>query len=702
MKKRSVSFLLFLFVAFYSFPQRQMEFLDRGLVAVKTSQGVFLSWRLLGTDDLNGNNTSFKLYCETTEIYSGTLTNYLDKSGTTSSTYRIETYIHGVLKESSSSVQPWANVYKSLSLNRPSGGTTPDGVSYTYTPNDCSVGDLDGDGQYEIVVKWDPSNSKDNSQSGYTGNVYLDAYKMDGTQLWRIDLGVNIRAGAHYTQFIVYDLDGDGQAEMVCKTAPGSKDGAGNYVSPGNDNSIDYRNSNGYILSGNEYLTVFRGIDGVAMHTTDYKPVRGTVSAWRDSYGNRVDRFLACVAYLDGKHPSVVMCRGYYTRLTAAAFDYSNGKLKERWMYDSGNTSSTTNLYGQGNHNLSVGDVDGDGKDEIILGSGAIDDNGTMLYRTGLGHGDAMHLADLDPSRPGLEVWDVHEEKGYGKWNYELHDAATGEIIWHSNEYDVDNGRGLAADYTAGNPGFELWSASSPNVYDVHGNVVATSLPNSNGVLYNFRIYWDGDLQDELLDGTKITKGDGTRLLSAWNSGQALAINGSKATPCLQADLFGDWREEVVYYNVTDDVCKLLIYTTTIPSDYRLYTLMHDPIYRLGIAWQNVGYNQPPHLGFYIGEGLDNVPVPNMYTVKSTPLAVNQNISVNDFVCHAALKNGVLKIKSEKQIKSISVYDLSKTLIYDEKVNTSFYSKSLESFAQNVYIVKVKAEQGVKIFKLRE
>jgi rhamnogalacturonan endolyase len=595
----------------------QMEYLDRGLLAIKTSSGVFLSWRLLGTDDLA--NTTFKLYRASTLVYSGPLTNYQDASGTVSSSYTIKAYVNNTQIDQSDAVTPWANAYKTIQLNRPSGGTTPDDVAYTYTPNDCSVGDLDGDGQYEIIVKWDPSNSKDNSQSGYTGNVFIDAYKLNGTFLWRVDLGVNIRAGAHYTQFLVYDFDGDGKAEMVCKTAPGSKDGLGNYVRSVN-NTTDYRNSSGYVLSGNEYLTVFGGTTGQALATVDYEPARGTVGNWGDTYGNRVDRFLACVAYLDGIHPSIVVCRGYYTRLTAVAYDFNNGTLSKRWIYDSGNTESASNLYGQGNHNLSVGDVDNDGKDEIILGSGAIDDNGTMLYRTGLGHGDAMHLSDLDPTRPGLEVWAVHEEKGSGKWNYELHDAKTGEIIWYSSTYDTDTGRGLAADIDGSNCGFEMWSSiTGDGTFNHAGTQISAGVPKTNSTnLINFRIYWDGDLQDELLDGDKIADGNGTRLLTASQSGAA-SINSTKANPCLQADILGDWREEVIYYN-SSDPSQLMLFATTTPSDYRLYTLMHDHIYRMGIAWQNVGYNQPPHLGFFIGCGLDGVPVPNIFAPSANVL----------------------------------------------------------------------------------
>jgi hypothetical protein len=590
--------------------KRQMEYLDRGLTAVKVPEGVYLSWRYLGTDD---PSISFNLYRNGEKVNTSpiaTKTNYTDTRGTLSSTYTVKEVVNGIEQEASKSVPVWAQQYKKLQLRKPADGTNTSG-SYTYTPNDCSVGDVDGDGEYEIILKWDPSNSKDNSQSGYTGNVYLDCYKLDGTFMWRIDLGINIRAGAHYTQFQVYDLDGDGKAEIVCKTAPGTIDGKGNYVLMGSDDPAkDYRNSSGYVLSGPEYLTVFEGKTGGEIHTVAYNPPRGTVSSWGDNYGNRVDRFLACVAYLDGVHPSVVMCRGYYTRSTLAAYDFKDGKLVQRWYHNS--DRSGTGAYGEGYHNLAVADIDGDGLDEIIYGSACIDHDGKLLYRTGFGHGDAMHVSDLDPGRPGLEGWFVHEDKN-NAYGFELRDLKTGQVIF-GEKTGTDVGRGLAADIDPRHPGFEMWSTGNGNVYNAKGNVISTKRPS-----VNFRIYWDGDLQDELLDGTKLDKwnGNGTdRLLTIYDYEGAKEINGTKANPCLLADLFGDWREEMIFYN-WQNPGQLIIFTTVIPSEHRLFTLMHDPVYRTSVAWQNTAYNQPPHLGFYIGGGLEGISQPDIYTVKA-------------------------------------------------------------------------------------
>lgn len=404
---------------------RQAEKLNRGLVAVKVSSGVFVSWRLLGTEELS---VSFNLYRNGTKVNVTPITdstNYQDNAGITSSSYTVRAIVGGIEQSDSPAANVWANNYLDVPIQIPAGGTTPDGVSYTYSANDASVGDLDGDGEYEIVLKWDPSNSKDNSQSGYTGNVYLDAYKLNGTRLWRIDLGKNIRAGAHYTQFLVYDFNGDGKAEVVCKTADGTVDGVG--VTLGNT-SADYRNSSGYILTGPEYLSVFSGQTGKALTTIDYVPARGTVSSWGDNYGNRVDRFLAGVAYLDGVHPSIIMARGYYTRTVVVAFDWNGSALTRKWTFDS-NSSTNAGTVGQGNHSLSVADVDNDGKDEIIYGALTIDNNGATLYNTGLGHGDALHVGDLNPNRPGLEVFKVMENTS-SPYGAAVWDAANGTVLW--------------------------------------------------------------------------------------------------------------------------------------------------------------------------------------------------------------------------------------------------------------------------------
>ncbi|HEU5138338.1 MAG TPA: rhamnogalacturonan lyase [Bacillales bacterium] len=586
-----------------SLPRRQMEQLDRGLVAVKMDNGVYVGWRLFGTEP---QTVSFNLYRDGEKLNDSPITsstNYLDNEGTEQATYSVSAVLDGKEQQQSETVTVWGTNNLSVPLQKPEGGASPDGVSYTYSANDASVGDVDGDGQYEIILKWDPSNSHDNAHKGYTGNAYLDAYRLDGSLLWRIDLGRNIRAGAHYTQFLVYDFDGDGKAEIACKTADATIDGTGQVIG---DADADFRNTDGFIIEGPEYLTVFSGETGKALVTTDYDPPRGNVADWGDSEGNRVDRFLACVAYLDGVHPSLVMCRGYYTRAVLAAYNWQDGKLTKVWTFDS-NDPGNEGYAGQGNHSVSVADVDGDGKDEIIYGSCVIDHDGSGLYTTGLGHGDAMHVGDLDPNRPGLEVFQVHENPSDN--GVELHDAETGEILWGFPSID-DVGRGTCADLDPRYKGEEYWADGS--LYNSQGEKISDTLPSST----NFAIWWDGDLLRELLDHNRIDKWDyeNSKTDNLLIARECTSNNGTKATPCLSADLLGDWREEVIWR--TEDSTALHIYTTTDVTNHRIYTLMHDHVYRLGIAWQNVAYNQPPHTGFYLGVDMDAPPVPRIYTEK--------------------------------------------------------------------------------------
>lgn len=395
-------------------------------------------------------------------------------------------------------LQPNALPYLSIPLH------TPDG----YTPNDVSVGDVDGDGEYEIILH-QAGRGHDNSQDGITDPPIFQCYKLDGTFLWQINLGKNIREGAHYTQFMVYDLDGDGKAEVVMKTADGSIDGKGKVIG---DSTKDYLNKKtGRILEGPEYLTVFNGLTGEAMYTTDYVPARGNIEGWglgkTDSYGNRVDRFLACVAYLDGVHPSVVMCRGYYGRSVLAAWDWKGGKLTQRWVFDT-NTPGNQTYAGQGNHNLSVADVDGDGKDEIIYGQMTVDDNGKGLYTTGIGHADALHVSDFDPDRPGLEVFSTQERFSDAGANFR--DAKTGEVIWKKPSLSPDKGdqgpgRALAIDIDPRYKGAECWVAGGgvTGLFDCKGNKISDKTPPCN-----MGIFWDGDVLSEVLNGTMVGKWD--------------------------------------------------------------------------------------------------------------------------------------------------------------------------------------------------
>ncbi|WP_433290570.1 cellulose binding domain-containing protein [Actinoplanes sp. CA-030573] len=558
---------------------RQVEKLDRGVVSVHSGSGNLVSWRLLGTDPAG---IAFNVYRGTTKLTASPLTTsttWLDPGAAAGSAYTVRAVVNGVEQAAEGPALTFANGYLDVPIQNPN--------SSLYTANDASVGDLDGDGKLDIVLKWDPANSKDNSQSGVTDPVYVDGYRLDGTRLWRINLGRNIRAGAHYTQFQVYDYDGDGDAEVAMKTADATVDGTGRVI--GNAGA-DYRNSSGYILSGPEYLTMFDGRTGAATSTVSYEPPRGTVSSWGDSYGNRVDRFLAGTAYLDGARPSLIMTRGYYTRTVIVAWDFRNGALTRRWTFDS-NGSGNSAYAGQGNHQLAIADVDQDGRDEIVYGAMAIDDNGGKLWNTGNGHGDALHVGDLDPSRPGLEEFKVDEDGSKpSSW---FADARTGQVLW-TTPANGDNGRGVSDDIWAGSPGAESWSAAADGVRSPSGAVVATRKPGST----NFVVWWDGDATRELLDGTHIdkygTSGD-TRLLTA---ADVHANNGTKSTPSLSGDLLGDWREEVIWPTTANNALR--IYSTPKPTDRRIVTLLHDVQYREAIAWQNTAYNQPPHPSFAI------------------------------------------------------------------------------------------------------
>ena len=566
--------------------KRVMEKLDRGTVAVKTNGGVYLSWRLLGTESLT--NQAFDIYRDSEKIYTTgehDATCYTDSKGTADNKYTVVPKGEAINK--TEAVDVWTTnttykgrsvAYKDIAFKVPDGGKTPTDEEYTYTANDMSVGDLDGDGEYEYIVKWDPSNSKDNSVKGYTGNVYLDAYELDGTLLWRIDLGVNIRAGAHYTQYMVYDFDGDGKSEVILKTAPGSKDGEGNYVSKAGknitkgDDKKDYRNSSGLLMGkdgGPEYLTVFNGETGAAMQTVDFDPPRSilTSSKWGDSYANRSERYLAAVAYLDGVHPSVVMTRGYYTYVYAAAYTWDGTDLKEQWLstntpteenggtgctvkYADGTSKNNTNktLYAQGAHSVSVADVDNDGYDEIIFGSAVLDHDGTVLTYDGRGHGDAEHVSDFDNDGK-QEIFMAHEA---GKHNDKIIPYAVdikrynGDIMLQAAQGDI--GRGIMDnvddDYALSSGNLSLfWSVAADGIYNQAGEKVG-NIPTTNGSnMENFAVYWDGDLGRELLDGNKLVKysvTSGTERIYYNSKNSALPgsiNNGTKSNACLTADL---------------------------------------------------------------------------------------------------------------------------------------------------------------------
>lgn len=599
---KSTGFLIYLLIFMgslnaqpnYDFSRLKQEKPGRGLVAIReNATTVALSWRYLSSDSMN---EAFNVYRNGEKLNKHPLVHATFFQDGYSDNESVLYMVKAVKSGTEASYRLPANAptgYLNIPLDRPEEGVTPSGEKFTYSPNDASVGDVDGDGEYEIILKWDPSNAHDNAHDGYTGEVIFDCYKLNGKRLWRINMGKNIRAGAHYTQFMVFDFDGDGRSEVVIKTADGTIDGMGKVIG---DPQVDYRTKNGRILSGPEYLTVFNGLTGAEMHTINYVPERGNLADWGDTRGNRSERYLACVAYLDGIHPSVVMCRGYYTRTVLAAYNWNGKELRQCWVFDS-NDPGNEDYAGQGNHNLRVGDVDGDGYDEIIYGSCAIDHDGKGLYNTKMGHGDAMHLTKFDPMREGLQIWDCHENRRDGST---YRDAATGEVLFQIKS-DIDVGRCMAADIDPKHPGLEMWSSDSHGIRNTKGEVIAE---NMQGLSINMAVWWDGDLLRELLDHNKVSKYN-------WKEGVcypiqvfegAVSNNGTKATPCLQGDIIGDWREEVLLRS--EDNTSLRLYVSSIPTEYRFHTFMEDPVYRISVATQNVAYNQPTQPGFYFGPEL--------------------------------------------------------------------------------------------------
>ena len=518
------------------------------------------------------------------------------------------------LKATTGEVATWTrlkgeerNPYLSIPICKPEDGEIA-GEPFTYTANDCSVGDLDGDGEYEIILKWSPSNSKRPPQRGFTGNTYLDAYKMDGTRLWRIDLGPNVRSGAATTNFLVFDFDGDGCAEICCKTGDGTVDGLGHRIG---DAQVDWRTwdkkspTYGKIVNGPEYLTVFEGRTGKELDSKEYIPTRYPLDGWggvggncgNDNTGGRSDRFTAGVAFLDGKTPSPVMVRGWYGRTVVAAWTFTNGALKHTWTFDSAAPGWET-YSGMGNHSVTVADFDGDGCDEICVGAMTVDHDGKGLFTTGLRHGDALHAGRFIPSRQGMQVFGVHENEGDNEIvkrtpAVAMFDGATGEIIWQDG-LGQDAGRGVAADIDPRYDGAECWCNIGSLRRGDTGEIICNRKPDS----CNFTIYWDADPLAELLDHVSISKwnwnAESTDLLLKAEG--VVSNNGTKGNPCLSGDILGDWREEVIW--PSEDQTELRIYSTTIPAVDRRATWMNDRQYRLAIAWQNVAYNQPPHPSF--------------------------------------------------------------------------------------------------------
>lgn len=517
--------------------------------------------------------------------------------------------------------------YLEIPLVPPPAGKTPvQGNEYAYEPYDCSLGDLDGDGEYELVMIWWPHGegaAADNSQlRKEQGPGWLEAIKLDGTarSMWKICLGPNIQMGSHFTPFMVYDFDGDGKAEVICRTADGTRDGTGKHIGDPNANYVKIDNDIQRLFAPN-FLTVFEGATGRAMDTIDYRPKvlfdeqalarkdRNAINReWSSrNPGNQAFRFLAGVGYFDGAHPSAFFCRGYYSRTCIWAVDWDGKKLKERWFFNS-DEPENWGYGGQGFHNLRVADVDFDGKDEIIYGHMVVDHDGQGLYSTGGGHGDALHLIQASPETRGLQVWTCHESPPFG---VTLRDAQTGKVILHKDG-PQDTGSCNAMDIDPAAPGVELFSGTHCGIYSAKTlERYMNPKPNPRINYYNtlrFGIRWLGDLTTsayaggDKIWGYKVAVKGGRSVYEVGSLPGGRSIHSTKGAPNLQADIFGDWREELVLRG--PDNRSVRLYMSDHDTPYRFHTMMEDPAYRISVATQNNGYNVPPEPGFYFGPDL--------------------------------------------------------------------------------------------------
>lgn len=598
--------------------QRRVENLDRGLVAVSTEAYGFISWRWLGTESID---TKYNLYKNGKKLNSEPLnvTNFVDYDAKNGDKYAVSTVINEAESEKCEEVTILNGSCLQIPLDIPEGGTVTfaDGnvEEFSYNANDASTADLDGDGELEIILKWDPTNSRDSAHVGPTGSTIFDAYKLDGTKLWRIDLGINVRSGAHDTQFLCADFNNDGKAEVAMRTSDGTVDGKGTVIG---DGTKDWRDKSGKNTLGPLYVTVFDGVTGEAIDTVDFYPqssgekdgVKWDINSWGDDWGNRSERYNACVFWENGDTPAMLFGRGYYAKTVMTAYSMKDNKIVTDWIFDTDFLSEEEQkMYtGKGNHSMCTADVDYDGKDEIISGSLTLDDDGTALYALdGAYHGDAQHMGDLIPERPGLEIFSVHE---WGDYAHNMKDARTGEVIWYSPRGSLDVGRGGSDDIDPTHPGAESWSSMMMLIAS-DGELIT----DKYSIPANSFAWWDGDLGREVLDGINISKYNPFthKVENIFSADECHSNNAAKSNPSLTADILGDWREEVIYPLL--DNSALCIFTTTIPTGYRIPALMSDMQYRNAVAVQNVGYNQPTHVDYNLGYDTKSVPVPQIYTV---------------------------------------------------------------------------------------
>lgn len=579
----------------------------------QTLDKLLLTWRMLPSDNADTAFDIYRKYIDKAEtkinaspIYA---TNFQDATITGTRwkqvTYRLtyagsnETIDSLTLKTSQ-----FNKPYTSIPLADTSEVSTQEGVSYQ--ANDVSVGDLDGDGVMEIVVKRLLAyGDSDGTGSGASPlhvrhTVLYEAYRIDGTFLWRVCSGPNIILG-NSSSFAIADFDGDGKAEMAIKTGEGTIFGDGTEIpDTDGDGKTDYRTAGAnYIGSGPEFFSIVDGETGKELARADFIK-RGKSEDWGDDYFKRAHSLRVGVANLDGVLPSVILGRGVYARSVIEAWDYRDGELTKKWNFDTGHNLKGkddrpySQYAAQGFHSLSTGDVDGDGFDEIVYGSMVVDHDGVGLYTTRLGHGDALHLGKFDPSRDGLQVYSCFET---GKTDVALRDAGTGDILYsHVSASDGDMGRAMIADIVPSSPGCEMWWYGS-KVYSLDGREVGDK-PSS----CNMAIWFDGDLSRQIFSGTKIDNYRNGRVFTVYRYDVA-DINGSKENPSFYGDILGDWREEIIYPDATK-LKDLKIFSSWFPTTHRFPWLMTDHVYQMSALNQNIGYNQPTHTGYYLGSDL--------------------------------------------------------------------------------------------------
>ena len=684
-KKTFLLLALIMMSVLTAFSQRKTDALDRGLIAIKTTNGVYCSWRIMGEEYYD---VTYNLYRDGTKVNSEPLSvsNYSDAAGTASSKYTVKAVVRGTEQAASKEATPWAQNYLEITPKH------DNSITSTLVPNDACCADVDGDGVLEILMKFDNQNEisasfpKEGNNGEYT---ILEVLKMDGTLLWWVNCGPNMGDFQNNEQNIVaYDWDQDGKAEAVMRLEEGSvihmADGTTYTIGADGQNGTAWTNyrtpkTGGvewFTHYGNEFLVYCEGSTGKPYVVTEFPLKRledGETSleaAWGDGYGHRSSKFFFGAPYLDGRKPSIFLARGIYTRHKMIAYDVNPAthELTVRWRWN--NNTAGSPWYGQGYHNYAVADVDWDGRDEICFGSMVIDDNGHGLSTTGLGHGDAQHHGDFNPYIHGHEIYACNEDNPDNNYR----DATTSKIYYRQTSSN-DDGRAMMGNFSNLYPGCLGRSGHDTAI----SSVINNHIPSDITFDVNFRIYWDGDLLEETFNGTG-TRNSAGRIYKPGNGvietlTGSLTNNDSKATPCYQGDLFGDWREEVMMRTADN---KIRIYSTTIPTEWRNYTLWHDHQYRNAMVWQMCGYNQPPHASYFLGEleGITQAPPAQTMTGR---VEVANGSSIG-----SSLDNQQV-IATETNNMEISVADGAKPYIFFDNAASHVIGHDNNSYIEYVY-----------------